>query len=161
MNVFEFALQMELDGKGYYETLAGETASSGLKAIFTSLAADEQKHYDTILALQAGSIGEMADSKVLDDAKSLFRTLTADRTIAASLSKSLDGYRHAMENEANSIQLYETMAKKEPDAGIVKLLLRIAAEEKKHYNIMDNLYDFTLAPQNYLEWAEFSNLKTL
>jgi rubrerythrin len=66
-----------------------------------------------------------------------------------------------MENEANSIQLYETMAKKEPDAGIVKLLLRIAAEEKKHYNIMDNLYDFTLAPQNYLEWAEFSNLKTL
>jgi len=39
------------------------------------------------------------------------------------------------------------------------LLQKIANEEKKHYNIMENLYDLVLAPQTYLAWGEFSNLK--
>jgi len=51
------------------------------------------------------------------------------------------------------------MAKKENRADVVQLLLKIANEEKKHYNIMENLYDFVLAPQNFLAWGEFSNLK--
>lgn len=161
MNAFEFALQMELDGKEYYDKLAAETPVAGLRTIFTRLADDERKHYDTILALQAGAGGTMADSTVLDEAKNLFRQLMDDKGMAASMAKSLDGYRHAMENEANSVQLYENMAKKEENPDTVKILLRIVEEEKKHYNIMENLYDFTLAPVNYLAWAEFSNLKSL
>ncbi len=43
----------------------------------------------------------------------------------------------------------------------VLVVLTIANEEKKHFNILDNLCDFTLAPQNYLAWGEFSNLKDL
>ena len=43
MNIFEFAMKMELDGKAYYEKLVAETAVVGLKTIFTNLAADEQK----------------------------------------------------------------------------------------------------------------------
>jgi len=37
-----------------------------------------------------------------------------------------------------------------------KLLQKIADEEKKHFEIMERLYDFVLAPQNYLAWGEFS-----
>ncbi|HEY6871918.1 MAG TPA: hypothetical protein VI298_04220 [Geobacteraceae bacterium] len=43
----------------------------------------------------------------------------------------------------------------------MQLLLRIANEEKKHYNIMENFYDFVLAPQSFLAWGEFSNLREL
>jgi rubrerythrin len=64
-----------------------------------------------------------------------------------------------MKIEADSVKLYEDMAKKENRADIVQLLLKIANEEKTHYNIMENLYDFVLAPQNFLAWGEFSNLK--
>jgi len=39
------------------------------------------------------------------------------------------------------------------------LLQKIAGEEKKHYNIMGNLYNLVLAPEIYLAWGEFSNLK--
>ena len=53
------------------------------------------------------------------------------------------------------------MAKKEINPEVTQILLKIASEEKKHFNIMDNLYDYTLAPQNFLAWAEFSNLKEL
>ena len=161
MNIFDFAMKMELDGKAYYEKMAAETTVVGVKSIFTSLAADEQKHYETIQAIKAGTDYKMTDSAVLEKAKNLFEEITADRDSVASLKKSLDGYQHARKIEADSVKLYEDMAKKEDNPETVQLLLRIANEEKKHYNILDNLYDYILAPQNFLAWGEFSNLKEL
>ena len=159
MNVFDFALKMELDGKAYYEKLAAETTLTGLKTIFGRLAADEQKHFDTIKAMEAGAAGAMADTGVLEEAKNVFQGLVGDKDILGGLKKQLDAYRYAMKIEADSVRLYEDMAKREKTAGTAQLLLKIAEEEKKHYNIMENLYDFVLAPQNYLAWGEFSNLK--
>lgn len=159
MNVFDFAMKMELDGRGYYEKLAGDTPVIGLKNIFLSLAQDEQKHYDIIKELKSGVEGTRAETAVLEKAKNVFQNLMAQRSIAVSLKKDLDGYQHAMKIEAESVKFYEDMASKEENEGAAKLLLRIADEEKKHFNIMENLYDYVLAPQNYLAWGEFSNLK--
>jgi rubrerythrin len=161
MNVFEFAMKMELDGKAYYERMAAETSVNGLKTIFTMLAADEQKHYDTVLAMKEGAAGEMASTTVLERAKNVFQELTGETDLLGGMKKNLDGYRHAMKIEADSVLLYEDMAKKESNQEIVMLLLKIASEEKKHYNIMENLYDFVLKPEYFLAWREFSNLKEL
>lgn len=161
MNIFEFALKMEMDGKAYYETLTAETGDPGLKAIFTALAADEQKHYETIEAIKTGSNRAMKESEALERAKNLFETLLTDKTRAAGLKQSLDGYQHARKIEADSVRFYEDAAQKETNAATGKLLQRIAEEEKKHYNILDNLYDFTLEPQYFLAWGEFSNIKEL
>lgn len=161
MNIFEYAMQMELDGKAYYEKLAAGTSSVGLKTIFTNLAADEQKHFETFQALKGGLSPLVAESKTLETNKNLFERLIADKEATATLEKSLDGYRHGMENEAESAKLYEDAAKKEENPEIAKLLLRLAAEEWDHYRILENLYQFALAPQNYLAWGEFSNLKEL
>lgn len=161
MKVFDFAMKMELDGKAYYEQLSRKTADRGLISIFSSLAADEQKHYEVIQALKSGTQLKMDDSTTLEEAKNLFEQLVTDKSIAGSLKQSLDGYEHARQIEADSVRFYEDMAKNEDDPEIVQLLLRIASEEKKHYNIMDNLCDFTLKPQYFLAWGEFSNLKRL
>jgi rubrerythrin len=69
------------------------------------------------------------------------------------------GYEHAMKIEAESVKLYEGMVKKEQNPHAALLLKIITDEEKKHFNIMENLYDLVLAPQNFLVWAEFSNMK--
>jgi rubrerythrin len=159
MNVFDFALEMELDGKAHYEKLAARASIVGLKNIFLMLASDEQKHYETIQSIKAGVYGTIAGSTVLDEARNVFQGFMNQRTLLGSMHKDLDGYRYAMHVEADSVKLYEDMAKKENSAESVQLLLKIANEEKKHYNIMENLYDFVLAPQNYLAWGEFSNLK--
>ncbi|MHB8056363.1 MAG: ferritin-like domain-containing protein [Desulfuromonadaceae bacterium] len=161
MNIFDFAMKTELEGKAYYQKLAADTADSGLKSIFSSLASDEQKHYEVILSIKSGTELNMIDSTVLEEAKNLFELLMTDKKASAGLKKSLDGYQHARKIEADSVKLYEDMAKKEDDAEIVQLLLRIANEEKKHFNILDNLCDFVLAPQYFLAWGEFSNLKEL
>jgi rubrerythrin len=150
---------MEMDGKGYYEKLAAETSFTGLKNIFLSLAQDEQKHYDIINNLKSDVDGAMAETTVLDEAKNVFQQLMAQRSVVVSLKRDLDGYEHAMKIEAESVKLYEGMAKQVKRPETARLLQIIADEEKKHFNIMENLYDFVLAPQNFLAWAEFSNLK--
>lgn len=159
MNIFDFAIKMELDGKSYYEKLASEVAVVELKSIFTGLAADEQNHYEIIRDLQSGTNMIIADSIVLEKSRNLFEQLMADKNVAVLLKKSLDGYRHARKIEADSVRLYEDMAKQEENPETVQVLLKIANEEKKHFNIMDNLCDFVEAPQSFLAWGEFSNLK--
>jgi rubrerythrin len=159
MNLFDFAMKMELDGKALYEKFAGQTAHVGLKSIFTELAADEQKHFDIVSSLKSGVESSMAETTALNSAKSVFQGLSEDTTLLGGIRKSLDGYYLAMKIEADSVRLYEDMAGKEERIATKMLLQKIAEEEKKHYNIMENLYDLVLAPDIYLAWGEFSNLK--
>jgi len=161
MNLLELALKMEMEGNAYYKKLASETIVPGLKTIFTNLAMDEQKHYETISKMWEGVTLAMADSNILEGAKNVFQELLKDQQIADSMKKSLDGYQHAMKIEADSVKLYEEMAGKENDPERRNLILQIRDEEQKHYNIMGNLYDFTLEPEYFLAWREFSNLKEL
>jgi rubrerythrin len=161
MNVFDYAMKMELDGKAFYEKLTAETSLPELKSVFSSMAEDEQKHYETFQALKSGTAGAMADSRILETTRNVFEQLAQNKALAATLKNSLDGYETARKVEADSVRFYEDMAAKEANPANVQLILTIANEEKKHYNILDNLCDFTLAPQNYLAWGEFSNLKEL
>ncbi|HKK01813.1 MAG TPA: ferritin family protein [Desulfuromonadales bacterium] len=159
MNVFDFALKMEQDGKAYYEKLAKDCRLPGLKGIFTRLAADEQKHYETFQRLQTeGGQVAMADSGALEEAQNIFAELIRNKD-KAEAGDDPEGYRHAMKLEADSFRLYEDAAAKEQDEGTKALLLRIAEEEHRHFTILENVYNFINAPSQYLAWREFSNLE--
>jgi rubrerythrin len=161
MNVFDFAMKMELQGKACYENLAASTQQMGLRTIFNGLAADEQKHYDLFRDLKEGKAWSMTDSKMLDQAKNVFSDLVRDKERLGELHEDLDAYRLALKLEADSVKLYEDMAKKEQDPDTVTLYLKLANEEKKHFNIVENICDFVMRPKYYLEWREFSNLHEL
>jgi len=158
MNVFDEAIKTELQGKACYDNLAGSTQVPGLHTVFTGLAADEQKHCDVLRALKAGTPSPMADSDMLDRAKRVVLELMGNKEKYSRLREDLDGYRFALKLEAESVRLYEDMAKKEQNAEIAQLLLQVANEEKKHYNIMENVCDFVMQPRNYLEWRKSGNL---
>ena len=161
MNVFDFAMKMELQGKACYENLAASTQVAGLRNIFKGLAADEEKHYEVFRGLKEGKAFAMADSRMLEHAKSVFRELVGDKESIVGLSEDLEGYRLGLKIEADSVKLYEDLAKKEQNPETVQLYLRIANEEKKHFNIMENICDFVMKPRYFLEWREFSNLHEL
>lgn len=157
MNIFDFAIKMERDGKTFYEKLAENATLPGLQTIFSRLAEDEQKHCDIFLALQGGEKKvAMANSTVLEFAKNVFAALPKDA--GAEIKGDLESYRYAMQIEAESFRLYEDAAKQEKDAGTKELLLKIAAEEHKHFQIIENVFNFTNAPNQYLAWGEFSNI---
>ncbi|NJC87671.1 MAG: ferritin [Desulfuromonas sp.] len=159
MNVFDFAMKMELDGKAYYEKLARQSNLAGLQTIFTRLATDEQKHYEIFQALRTnGRAPAMDESTALADARNVFAELLKDAGAVAASKDDLAAYRHAMKLEADSFRLYEDTATKEPRADVRNLLLKIAEEEHKHFTILENIYHFVNAPNQYLAWGEFSNL---
>ena len=160
MDVFKFGKKMELDGKEFYEDQARKVGVPGLQNIFRRLAEDEQKHYDILLRLeQENPDASMADSNVLDEAKNVFEALNASEDKPSSIDGGdLEGYHHAMQIEADSFRLYEKAAAEEQNESVRELLQRIAREEHRHFNILESVYNFVNAPNQYLEWGEFSNL---
>lgn len=159
MNVFDYAIKMELDGKAFYEKLAKETESEGLQKIFNELAEDEQKHYDIFSKLKENqSLNSMPDSTALEGAKNIFTEMQADVSSQKLLKTNLDAYQQAMNAEKESAKLYRDAAAKEENAEVKALLLKIAIEEEKHLNILENIFDFVNAPTHSLVWGEFSNL---
>lgn len=160
MNVLDFAIKMETEGKALYEELARDAALPGLKNIFLQLAADEQKHREVISALKTGAPpAGMKDTPALEQAKTVFADLLARRESFGPVKAGIDAYRRAMKLEADSFRLYEEAAGKEKAPAVKELLLRVAGEEHKHFTILQNVYDFANAPNQYLAWGEFSNLE--
>jgi len=159
MNVFDFAMKMEEDGRAYYEKLAGQTHLPGLRTIFTRLAEDEQKHYETFLQLKTtAKTPAMQDTSIIEEAKNVFKDLPREEATLKEVDGDLAAYQHAMKIEADSYRFYEKAAAKEISPEIKNLLLRIASEEHKHFNVMENIYHFINAPNQYLAWGEFSNI---
>jgi len=159
MDIYDYAMKMELDGKEFYEKLAGECNSEGLCKIFTELAADEQKHFDIFRQLKGlETVGSMINSTALDDAKHVFAEMQADLVTRKQIKTNLDGYRYAMKAEKESADLYLEAAEKETNAQVKDLLLKIAVEEQKHLNILENIYEFVNTPDCPLVWGEWSNL---
>lgn len=162
MNVFEKALRKELEVKAYYEKIAAETRLPAVADIFTLLAADEKKHYDALRTMEGGADPTpVPESVALERARGVLESVVGDTHVAAKLTNVLESYRHALEVEAESVTFYQELIENETDARAKRVLLFILKEEKKHYNIVENLYDFALKPQYFLAWEEFSNLRDL
>jgi len=160
MNVFDFAMKMEMDGKAYYEKLARQTSLVGLQTIFTRLAVDEQKHYEIFQALRTSDKAPaMQESTTLADARNIFAELLKGAAITTGCKDDLAAYQQAMKLEVDSFRLYEDAAAKETRDDVRTLLLKIAGEEHKHFNILENIFQFVNAPNQYLAWGEFSNLE--
>jgi len=162
MNVLDVAASKELEMKSCYEKIARESSLVGICTIFSLLARDEEKHYEMVLALKNGTYPELpTDSTVLETAREMVGGFVGDKDVAGSLRNDLEGYRLALAMEDESVRFYEKIAAAENDAASRKVLLKILGEEKKHYNVVENLYDFAFKPEYFLAWAEFSNLREL
>lgn len=161
MDVFEIAMEKELEVKSYYEKLAEETSHVGVKKIFSLLAADEQKHYDAVQSLKNEVAATLVSSPALETAQSVLADFFGDTVPASGLKKSLDSYLHAMSVEAESVKFYEGLLEKVQDDGVKLVLSTILVQEREHYNIVENLYDYVLKPEYFLAWGEFSNRREL
>jgi len=95
----------------------------------------------------------------LQEAACVFQPLLAKRDLMAELKEDPDAYQLVVEEEKEGVRFYEELAAQAKDEGTRRILLMIAAEERKHLNIVENIYSFVESPKNFLAWGEFSNLK--
>jgi rubrerythrin len=67
-------------------------------------------------------------------------------------------YNKAIEIEKKSEDFYTEKANEVDNPQVKDILLRIAADEKKHQFLLQNTIDFISRPQSWLENAEFYHL---
>jgi rubrerythrin len=159
MYLFNLAISLEKEVETFYEKLSEKTGSPGLKKIFAQLAADEKKHAQVIENLRRG-VDEraMQDSVLLHEADVLFDKLVQEKPVFSENEEPPEAYRYAMDVEADTSRLYRNAAEQEKNPEARKVLNKIALEEQKHFILVENLYNFVNAPNEYLAWREFSNI---
>jgi rubrerythrin len=162
MNIIDYALQMELDGKAFYERSAQQTQHPELKKILFNLAEEEQRHYQFFKRLKEGqdqiAAAEMeSGTPTLNVNKTLFRQMAEQGKAASFGEEARKVWGEALKIEEKVERMYREEAGKETDPGRRKLLTRIADEEKSHVYLIDNMLSFMADPQGFTESANYKN----
>ena len=158
MDIFEFALEKEQLAHEAYKKLAQLAPSDSLKGILNLLADEELRHVEMVRALQQNQTVEIPPTKLLDQAKKVFEKIhAAGETMDFNISES-DLYKKARQIELEARDYYKAQAEVADSEALRDILKRLAAEEQKHYVLVDNLCRFIERPQSYLENAEFNHL---
>ena len=158
MNVFEFAMQKEKDAETFYRGLAEKTDHPGLKRIFTWLAGEEVRHYEVVKEMQDATPATPT-SNILKDTVKLFQDMRRDKEyIVDEADRQVEVYNQAREIENESIEFYSQKADEAEDTKEAEIFRQLANQERMHYRLIDNLLDFVLQPETYVENGEFSHI---
>jgi len=146
VNIYEFAMNMELDGKRYYENLMNDAEDNGLKRIFEMLAKDEDEHHRIVTEMRDTEPISIS-SQTMRKANNIFsKMLSMDRRFDLSAS-AVEAYKHALDIEDKSVKLYEEHYEKSENKWEKNVFKRLAEEEKKHRLIIENILNFISEPE--------------
>jgi rubrerythrin len=161
MNVFEFAMQMEQDGKAFYEKMAESAENAAVKNILLELAADEEKHYRIFKKFREGDMSGLKDLQetgtvALQKAKNVFQGLSAeDKSFSDDVKAA---WKQAQEVEKKSEDFYRVKAGEADSDEAQKALNMIADEEAKHWTLIEHVLQYLDRPKHYIEDAEWNNM---
>lgn len=157
MDIFEYAMDLEEEGRKYYLELADQAPHQGMKRIFERLAEDEQKHYNVIKEMEKEH-PPVEETEVLRESKNIFTEMKEEGDYPDFDQSHADLYRKALKIEEKSRDFYLEKSGEVEDAGQKEIFQKLAEEEKKHYFLLDNLIEFVTRPDTWLEDAEFFHL---
>ena len=158
MDIYKFAMQMELDGRHFYLDLAKKTKNAGIKSVLTMMAESEAKHYNVILDMQKNDKTEYSkDVEVLTKIKNIFSKMKEEKEIDVDVSQ-VEFYKKALEIEADSEKFYLERADEEKDPHRKEIFLTLANEEKGHCILLENLVNLVSQPDSWIENSEWYNI---
>jgi len=159
MDIFEFAINMEADGEAYYRELAEKANDSGLATILSMLADQERRHGQILRRMRDETDAEIPAAGILNDAKNVFVAMKeADNQFNFHISQ-IDLYKKAQEIERKSEHFYIEKAEEVEVPAQREIFNKLAAEEKEHCFLLDNIIEFVSRPQSWLENAEWNHLE--
>ena len=159
MDVYEYAMNMEVAGEKFYRDLAGATNHPGLRRVMIMLADEEVKHYQMIKAMKKTGKVETPTHGLFDDAKHIFEKAMEENPDAKVDEKEEEFYLRVAKMEADNGNFYAEKAATASDEKEKKFLEFLAEEERKHEYLMLNLLDFIKEPDHWIADAEWSNVE--
>lgn len=161
MNIIECTIKMRKEMRAHYEGIAAAVTDSELKRLFSLLASAEDEHIEKLLTMK-GKLSE-SDCAVneLTESVCAFSPHINTKDLGEILSNDVDAYRHVVQEEGETIEFYDHLAAESSDEQLKKIYRALAGKEREHLTMVENIYSFVEEPRTYLEWGEFSNLKSL
>jgi rubrerythrin len=162
MEIYEFAIQMEIDGEKYYRNLEQKCSSAGLRKIFRLLADEEVRHRLLLESLREKTAPATDDSEILNNVKNIFLSMKEEETHWTTESKeAIEAFQKAYAIEDMGKKFYLQKAKEAKDEQAKAILTMLAEEEECHARIMENIVEFISRPEPgyWLENAEWHHLE--
>ena len=158
MDIYKFAMQMELDGRHFYLDLAKKTENAGIKSVLTMMAESEAKHYNVILDMQKNDKTEYSkDAEVLTKIKNIFSKMKEEKEVDVDASQ-VEFYKKALETEADSEKFYLERADEEKDPHRKEIFLTLANEERGHCILLENIVNLVSQPDSWIENSEWYDI---
>jgi rubrerythrin len=162
MNILECTIKMKKETQAHYGRLAEAVADGELKRLFSLLAAAEDEHIEKLIALKATMNDTSASAfKPLDESVCVFSPHIDPRHLADTLRHDPDVYRHVVHEEEETIEFFDQLKEQAENEQMKRICQVLADKEREHLTMLENIYFFVEEPRTYLEWGEFSNLKSL
>ena len=165
LEAIKFAIQMEIDGKEYYQKASRQSDSKVGRDLFEWLAAEEDKHrrifggiYNAIRKQKAWpevSI-QHRNGAILDTIFS--KEMKVAAPIVKATSTELDSIAKAMEMENKTREFYKNQDQKAAYNAEKKLYSTLAAEEEGHYLALVDYREYLIDPAGYFRKAEHHSL---
>jgi rubrerythrin len=160
MDIYKYAMQMELDGRHFYLDLAEKTNNTGIKSILTMMAESEAKHYNIILSMQKNDKTQYsADSEELTKVKNIFERMKEEKKELDVDVSQVEFYKEALEVEIDSEKFYLERADEEKDPHNKQIFLTLAKEEKSHCILLENLVNLVSQPDTWVENPEWYHVE--
>lgn len=159
MNIFELAMEKEKLSENQYRALSAKATNKGLKNICSMLAEEEKNHHRIIERMSRNAPSEVKESSIPDDAIDIFKKMRRSTENLDLDTSQLQLYQKARDVEKESKSFYLEQAEQSKNEQHKEIFRKLAAEEHKHYVLLQNICEFIAKPQTFLENAEFNHIK--
>jgi len=157
MNVFDFALKMELEGEAYYRAIAEKVQYDELKKALLALAEDEGRHYKIISQAKENTFELIAEVPFLEKVQNVFSVNKEDPFIEQLRSEQIDVYRAALVKEKESVELYKKLQADSEKENVKSIFKKLMQEEERHAEQLEHIIDMLNNVNDWVESAEFNH----
>jgi len=161
MNIIECTIKMRREAQANYANLSMATENREMQRLFALLAAAEDEHIDKLLALnEEFKLSASVESR-LDGSVCVYHPSIDFRNPGKALRNDPDAYSHVLQDEEETIEFFDRLVAQAKDDPMRKICEIAAEKEREHLLMVENIYSFVEDPRTFLEWGEFSNIRTL
>ena len=162
LEILQMAIQMEIDGKAFYEKAAKEALHEMGKKLFTMLAAEEDNHrrtfekiYETLRNQKSWPVMEYDWDKG-QAIKTIFAQAAKDT--GKTTASEIEAVKKAIDMETQSYDLYSGQAKTAASSAAKSFYEDLAAEERGHHLALIEYLEFLKDPAGYYLTKEHHSL---
>ena len=155
MNAIEIARKMETDAIKFYTEAAQKTKYPAGKQMFESIIIDEKRHLEIVNQLLKGLDVHVEDVHPMKNIKTVFEEMK-DKMMekVEATSDELEAFSIAMQMEKEGLEFYRKLLSESETEKEKALYGQLVKEEKQHYDIFANTYNFLNDTGNWFMWEE-------